>query len=388
VGDATEERTAAEGAPASDADSGLGLDVGSSDGAVGDRTEADAAVCPSALTTTLLMNGDVVKSPGMTRSDAGFAIVMVAMSTGALKAETVDGTGALTSGPKTIDQNSDHTGPRIGFSGTEYGITYLTSNCGTYFIRTDTSFVPIPQSLVALNPKGTPCSGGNAAAVAWSNGLWGVTWSTIVIDPSMNYDYVAVQYFQSFDVTGAATAPAETLGRTLLPTIGTPIVATSNGWAVLGSGVLYEIPIHGSVHAITLPVTGSLAANPTEYAVVGAYTAGGTTIGFVRVQIGGGVVSSSVASLGSSLATGANIIWNGQNFVAIWAENAYPLAIATIPPDSTAGAIGGSVLVPAQPGQAGTVTMGPDLLVAGECGWAFVGDRLSGSTTFLIVNPF
>jgi hypothetical protein len=193
--------------------------------------------------------------------------------------ETTDATGALLAGPTPVtpsDGVSRHL-LHAAFSGTEYGITHNESQTTT-FMRTDAHLVPIAGSTVTLGTTNFLGYGGdvNIAAVAWSHQRWGVAWGVESGD-----GMTTTLYFRTFDARGAPVAPAQILGPGGLSDNGTPMIATSAGWAILASGalglsdiapaILYEIDVQGNVRSVRLPfnaLRASLASNGTMYGVV------------------------------------------------------------------------------------------------------------------------
>lgn len=377
-----------------DASSEVGAGDASLVDASGPPPQGDGGlVCPTALVEhSVGPFAASVEPAGMTWWGSGYTLIT--SIGGTLVAEVTDGDGAVLAGPTNIQSSSAAYWPRIAFSGSEYGVTYRAGQTLS-FMRTDTAFAPIGGSNVALAGP-TPYFGNTLGteAVAWSNGTWGVAWA---VSPDA---VTSTLYFQRFDATGAPMGSPQTLGATGLSDVGVPMIATLGGWAILGSGspgVLYEIDAQGNVRSVPLPFnvyTGSLTSSGTDYGIAADQPPAGAqdegNVMFVRVQVGGSVVASSGATLGSPSSNEPNVIWTGGAFDVTWSDaptipvdsgTLGPLRMATISPSSTTGAFVGTPFTM-------LADAGFQTLVAGACGWAVLYmtyDRQS--SLFLEVRP-
>jgi hypothetical protein len=278
-----------------------------------------------------------------------------------LSYEKTDGTGALVSGPTAITQNDgvSRNWPRVAFSGTEYGITYIEG--GTIvFERFDASLVAVPSSKVVLS------TATGIAAVAWSGQAWGVAWG----DGSL--------HFQRFDATGTALGPAVMLGAMGLTGIsenGVPLIATSTGWAMVSNGypaTVYEIDFQGTMRQAALPFDASrasIASNGSLYAVAAdSFTPLMDPAQFVFVQTGTSLTVGTPVTFGFHSDV-ANVLWNGTSFLVTWSEtiagNPQPLMMATVPPSMPPAQFFGTPFTTLS-------NAGFHQLAKGPCGWAVV----------------
>jgi hypothetical protein len=352
-----------------------------------DANDAGPVTCPTTLLARTV-GAYPSASPVMTWWGGGYTIILDQMVPGEtgwqLAFEKTDGVGDLLAGPAAItpDDGVSRVGPRVAFSGTEYGLTYNAGNTTT-FSRTDGALTLIAGSDVALGDTGGSFGGTTGtSAVAWSGQAWGVAWS------EMTAAGASTLSFERFDATGAPlTAPV--LGAYGLSDSGVPLIATTAGWALLASGspgALFEIGGGGAVRSVPLPFDvfrGSLATDGTQYAVVA--DANGTGAMFARVTVGGGVVAGSVATLGGIEAEVPNVIWTSGSFLAAWTEttatDSEPLLMATMAPSFMGTSIAGAPF--------STETNTAFLqLAAGSCGWGVVYDTfVPGSLEELEVRP-
>jgi hypothetical protein len=375
-------------------DSGSPVDSGSADSSVPfDAAEAAPGSCPTGpLARTVGAHPSIL--PSMVWTGDGYTIVIdevVSQSplTAQLTFEKTDSTGALLAGPTPITPSDgvSRFWPRVAFSGTQYGITFVQAETEIEFLRTDATLTPIPGSTVTLGPtNGLTGSTIGTAAVAWSGQTWGVAWSV-----SSN-SVASTLYFERFDATGAPIGAAQTLGPYGLSDNGTPLIATSSGWAIVVSAspaVLLEIDPQGNVRTVTLPfdaLRASLATNGALYGVVADAvnpTEGNSM--FATVQVGGALVSSSVASLGTAQSSLPTVVWVDGSFLAVWSEtyasDPLPLKMATIP------ASGGATAYPGTAFSTNT-NAGFNNVGAGPCSWGVVyGTFTPGTLDELEVRP-
>jgi hypothetical protein len=376
-------------------DSGV-ADSGAVDSSAADSTapfDAGEAGCP---TGTLARTVGAHRSslPSLLWTGEGYTVVIDEVVTeqpftSELTFEKTDPTGARIAGPTAItpDDGVSRYWPRASFSGTEYAITYIQAEATTMLMRTDANLVPISGSEVSLAANnGYIGSTFGTAAVAWSGGTWGVAWA-------ISTDSVtSTLYFSRFDGSGAPVGTVQTLGPYGLANNGTPMIATSTGWAIVASAspaVLLEIDMQGNPRTVTLPFDAfqaSLATNGTEYGVVAdaINPVEGNSM-FAAVQVGGAVVPSSTASLGTSTSSLPGVVWVDGSFLALWsqtdASTVLPLLMATIPATGQAAAYPGA--------QFSTVTnAGFNQAAAGACGWGVVyGTFTAGAFDELEVRP-
>jgi hypothetical protein len=401
--DAAEETLDTGSIPSPDAgtdDATIGTVDGGSDASLTDAPFVDAGssgppgdgslACPTTLLNRAV--GGHAAPAGMTWWGAGYTLIIA--NGGQMSAETTDATGAFLAGPSAIPSPTNQVyWPRVAFSGREYGITYRDGSTMS-FMRTDAAFVPVAGSNLPVgNANHFFGNAFGTEAVAWSNQTWGVAWAQTT--DTLND---ATLYFQRFDTTGAPVAPAQVLGANGLSGVGVPMIATSEGWSILGSGspaVLYEISVQGNVRTVSLPfnaLTGSLASNGVEYGVAADQPPVGSSAAmFARVQVGGGVVAGSVATLGTPSANEPNVIWTGNDFLVTWSDLALqvsdtgyiygPLRMARVSPSSTAGSFSGTPFTSRS-------DAGFHVVVAGACGWgALYMTYDDQSSLFLEVRP-
>ncbi|MBX7116712.1 MAG: choice-of-anchor D domain-containing protein [Myxococcaceae bacterium] len=233
--------------------------------------------------------------------------------------------------------------PRIDFSGSEYGITFLhglqTPRRAT-FMRADAALNPLAGSTLTLGGTGVQQTG---TAVAWGHGQWGVAWADNGI------------WFRRLTAAGVPAAPAKHVGSGALSDNGKTLIATPNGWAIVASanpGLVYEIGVDDSVRSVTLPFNthrSSIATDGTQYAVATAATGNLSAAGaFARVLIGGGVITDSSAVFGSRWAQLPNVVWHGGEFVITWNETISgtprPILIAKVSANAVNPVITGTAL--------------------------------------------
>jgi hypothetical protein len=304
--------------------------------------------------------------PSLTWWGAGYTAVIDEVVTEspfvtALTVEKSDATGVKLAGPLPITplDGTMRLWPRVAFSGWEYGVTFLEGNARVpRFLRVDASLAPIAGSGVTVSGAEA-----GAVAVAWSQGMWAVTWSD-----ASNTGQISLQ---RFDSTGALVGPVLRVGPGWIGETGTPLIATPNGWALVATGFpgsVYEISSAGDVRSVPLPFSAGRAAIATDgsqYLVVASQNGGQ----LVRVQMGGGVVPGTQGTFGTVHADSPDAVWNGKDFVLIWSETtanvAPPLSLALVPPTSMGGPQGG----------APTFSQGAAMFphaVSGSCGWAVV----------------
>jgi hypothetical protein len=259
----------------------------------------------------------------------------------------------------TVDDGVSSLWPSISFSGTEYAVAYLDGTTRRATLqRADANLQPIPGSTVVL---GAAAGNQSLAAVAFSNGGWGVAWS----------ESGGGVWLQRFDTSGAAVGTPIDLGAGWLSENGTSLIATAEGWAVLATGTtttLVEVSAGGTVTPTVLPFSsgrGSLATDGTQYFVV----AGDNTGHFARVAKGGGVISGSVASMGGAFTSLTNVVVLGGQVRVFWSESyagdLQPYFTALLPVDFSGTAISGTPLDTQS-------NAAFNRALAAPCGWAVV----------------
>jgi hypothetical protein len=225
-------------------------------------------------------------------------------------------------------------------------------------------------------------------AVGWSHQTWAVAWNE-----SSSPSVLGTLIVQRFDASGAPIGSPQTLGTGAISDNGVPMIPTADGWAIVTTGSparLYELDAKGKVRELDLPFgagRASIASNGTVYAVVGDSLPVNMPAAFVLVDVGGGVVPGSAATVGGNRASLPNVIWTGNEFVVSWSEtysaSPEPLLLAPVTPASVIGlgAIYGG------PYTAQT-NAGFHQLAAGSCGWAVVyGTFTANAFDYLDVRP-
>jgi hypothetical protein len=364
------------------------LDAGGLDAGPIDAGPVDCPTSPTARTVGAHRSA----LPAMTWWGAGYTVILDEVVTEQtfttnLTFEKTDATGALLAGPSPIlpDDGVSRLWPRVAFSGSEYGIAYLEDvGRRPTFLRTDASLAPIAGSKLALGNAGATVG---SVAVGWSNQTWAVAWNEGPASGPITL------YVQRFDPSGAPLALPQNVGPGTITDNGVPMIPTAAGWTIVTTGSparLYEIDAQGTVRELDLPfgaARDSVAYSGTLYAVVGdTLGATGTSPGtFALVQVGGGVVPGSVATLGGNYASLPNAVWTGTEFVLSWSETyagaPEPLLLATATPGSNVGAIYGAPYTT-------QTNAGFAQLAAGSCGWGVVyGTFTPGSFDELEVRP-
>jgi hypothetical protein len=215
---------------------------------------------------------------------------------------------------------------RIAHSGTGYGLTYIHVGPVRRAVFLPVSRDLVPGAEIMIDDQ-TP----GLSAIAWSHGSWGV-----VFDRQVPADPVTPEvYFRRLGRDGEPLADAVRLGRGVLSAVGTPFIATSNGFALAASGVLYEIDVLQGPRAIALG-TGmnppaqrmALATNDKEYVVV----AGGK---LVRVNVGGDVIAGSEVAFAASDVITSDITRVGDGFVIHWSDSSHSQHVATLAPGTS-----------------------------------------------------
>jgi hypothetical protein len=282
--------------------------------------------------------------------------------------EQTDATGRRIAGPIQISPNDGSSSfwPRIAFSGSEYGIVHLEGQSRrATFMRADASLRPIAGSITPLGSGPTDTT----AAIAWGHDSWGAAWSI---------DNGGVR-FRRFDRSGTPIGQEVIVGAAYLSDNGTPMIATSRGWAIVSAGspaAVYEIDLTGMVRTVVLPFNAnrsSIASDGTQYAVVAGDNGGY----FARVQIGGGLVAGSVAPIGTNRTSLPNVIWHNNEFLVTWSEtyagSPLPLKMARVSPSAGAAAISGAPFTT-------ETNAGFHHTLAGACGWATVYGTFTANT--------
>jgi hypothetical protein len=265
--------------------------------------------------------------------------------------------GALV--PFTVDDGLSSLWPSIAFSGTEYAVAYLDGTTRRATLqRADSNLQPIPGSTVVL---GDASGNQSLAAVAFSNGRWGAAWS----------ESGGGVWLQRFDTSGAAVGTPIDVGTGWLSENGHSLIATAEGWAVLATGTtttLVEISADGAVTPTVLPFSsgrGSLATDGTQYFVV----TGDNTGHFARVAKGGGVINSSVASMGGMFTSLTNVLVLGGQVRVFWSESyagdLKPYFTALLPVDFSGTVVSGTPLDTQS-------NAAFNRALAAPCGWAVV----------------
>jgi hypothetical protein len=369
------------------------FDASDSGSPLSDASPFDAGPiqCPTSATSRTV-GAHRSALPALTWWGAGYTVILDEVVTEQpftmnLTYEKTDATGALLEGPSLIvpDDGVSRYWPRVAFSGSQYGIAYLEDPARRpTFLRTDATLAPIAGSKIAL---GSSAITGGPVAIAWSNQTWAVAWNETAAGST------AALFVQLIDASGAASTPPQNVGPGYVSDNGVPMIPTAAGWAIVTTGFpshLYEIDAHGTVRSLDLPFgasRASLASNGTVYAVVAdAPGAAGKNPGaFALVQVGGGVVPGSVATLGGNYTELPNVVWTGTEFVLSWSEtysgSPEPLLMATATPTSTLSAIYGAPYTV-------QTNAGFHALAAGSCGWGVVyGTFTTNAFDYLEVRP-
>lgn len=375
-GDAAPARDAVDGPDDAATDAGV---EGTPDAAAPDAApipDAGPVSCPTApsarpagtLRTAL---------PSVVWWGAGYTIVLDQVVSEAafqlqLFLEQTDATGARTAGPTPVTPaGTQALWPRIAYSGTEYGITYLEgAGRAAAWVRADANLQPIAGSHVVV------AASAGAVAVAWGHGQWAVVWA----DPS-----VSGVRLQRFDAAGQPLGAPSMLGPGFISDAGQPIVTTPRGFAVVatdyGDGHLYEIDPQGTVRVVELPfraARASIATDGVELAVV----AGDRGCTYARLPIGGAFDPTRSGPLGGANCQVPSVIASGGQFLAIWSDtingSAAPLRVGALPN----GGAGGGAPFSTQ------TNAGFSHAAAGSCGWAVVYQTFTPRTlSTLEVRP-
>ncbi len=301
---------------------GSGDDADTRDAALPPLPDPGPYTCPTAKSSRTV-GGHRAALPSITWSGAGYTMVIdeVVRETPfelQLTLEKTDAKGARIAGPLALTPQDgiSRNWPRISFSGWEYGITYLEGNLRrAKFMRVSPALAKIPSSEVTLDPGTSAVA---AAAVAWSNGLWGVAYSN-----SLGIT------FQRLDFSGQPLGAATSLPGHISDT-GQPLVATKTGWALVSTGnaAVYEIDAQGTI-TNTVPLgiyaaRAAIARDGNEYGVALDHT-GGT---FMRVSVGGGIIAGSTYDFGPTPAGNGPraqvpdvVTPPGGGYVVTWSES-------------------------------------------------------------------
>ena len=361
------------------ADADASVDAAAADAAAPDAApipDAGPVTCPTAPTAR---PAGTLRSalPALVWWGAGYTIVLDQVVLEAsfqlqLFLEQTDATGARTAGPTPLTPaGTQALWPRIAYSGTEYGVTYLEgAGRAAAWVRADANLQPIAGSHVVV------AASAGAVAVAWGHGQWAVVWSA----PNTS----GVQ-LQRFDAAGQRLGPPSTLGPGFISDAGHPIVTTPRGFAVVatdyGNGHVYEVDPQGTVRVVELPFRtsrASIATDGVELAVV----AGERGCTYARLPIGGAFDPTRSGSLGGSNCQVPSVIASGGQFLAIWSDtingSPAPLRLGALP----VGGAGGGAPFSTQ------TNAGFSHAAAGSCGWAVVYQTFTPRTlSTLEVRP-
>jgi len=225
-------------------------------------------------------------------------------------------------------------GADVAWSGTEFGVAYMTVEPGTPSQKLDFAFARVSAAGALVgSPRPITTTGlmAHQPRLAWNSGEWAIASSTIASDGSMNLVEV-----RRVDASGAATGTPLVLGQGWPAAIAPRPSSSAFGvlWGSVHTPAFTEVAAGARTGSDTLVnVTptwmdyGDLTWNGSGWGAAWTQTdlAGAAGAWFVRFDSAGAQLGAPLKlSLEAPYAGNPRIAWSGTHYGVVWVENGPP----------------------------------------------------------------